>query len=82
MTVSEAVSLLTRKALAVGFCVRRELSPVSDTVYVEVTAPTGEWMVRVRVSDHALPGRFRYPLEIRTTDPESAIDDVITSLTK
>ena len=79
MTVAEVANLLTCKSVAVGLEVKMERSPVSDTVYVELTSPWG-WTARVRVSNHDLPGRDRYPLELRTTDPESAIDDVVGSL--
>ena len=77
--VAETVRLLTDKAMSKGFDVREEPSPVSNTVYVELTRQRG-WVARIRVSDHSIAGRLRYPLEIRTTDPESVVDDVIASL--
>ena len=78
-TVAETVSLLTHKATSKGFDVQEERSPVSDTVYVKLIRQYG-WAARIRVSDHGFAGRERYPLEIRTTDPESVIDDVMAAL--
>ena len=76
--MAETVRILTDKAKSKGFDVREELSPVSNTVYVELTRQRG-WMARIRVSDHDVSD-VRYPLEVRTTDPESVIDDMIAAL--
>ncbi len=78
MTAVELAMLLEAKARAAGFAVQTEPSPRSDSRYVRLRHPAG-WTAHVRVSDHDLAGGRR-PLELRTTDPESAIDDLMASL--
>ncbi len=82
MTVIEAAQLLTSKAVEAGYETKTTPSPASDTIYLTISHPILRWSVRVRVSDHDLSGRERYPLEIRTIEPESAFDDVIARLTE
>ena len=81
LTVIEAARLLERKAVDAGYDAKAAPSPVSDTIYVYVRHKRLGWSTRIRVSDHGLRGRDRYPMKIRTTDSESAYDDMIASLT-
>ena len=81
MTVIEAARLLEAKAVEAGYDAKAAPSPVSDTIYVHVRHKRLGWTTRIRVSDHDVPRRERYPMELRTTDPESAYDDMIASLT-
>lgn len=82
MTVVEAAQLLASKAVEAGYETKTRFSPASDTIYLTIIHPRLGWSAPIRVSDHDLPGRERYLMEIRTTEPESAFDDMIASLMK